>query len=80
MTSTTTPSGQSLYLEPNQTRSAPPTEFENRLGDAIEAAYAAGVHDLDGLVARLAADGPQHPDGNPWTATSFTELIAELGR
>ncbi len=80
MTSTSTRSGQPPYLEPNQTRSAPPTEFENRLGDAIEAAYAAGIDDLDGLVARLEAEGPARPDGNPWTADSFAELMAELGR
>ena len=68
------------YLEPHQTRTAPPTPFENRLGDAIEAAYAAGIHDLEGLVAHLATDGPARPDGAPWTSEGFRSLMAELGR
>lgn len=68
------------YLEPNQSRTEPPAEFENRLGDTIESAYAAGIHDLDGLVARLNEAGPAAPGGGPWTAPAFTELMAELGR
>ncbi len=68
------------YLEPNQSRSAPPTEFENQLGDTIESAYAAGVHELEGVVDRLNADGPPPPDGDIWTAERFRLLMVELGR
>ncbi len=81
MTTAPSPAGAEVpYLEPNQSRSAPPTEFENQLGDAIESAYAAGVHDLEGLVGRLNADGPPPPDNEQWTAARFTTLMAELGR
>lgn len=67
------------YLEPHQSRTGPPTAFENALGDAIEAAYAAGIHDLDALVAQLEADGPKPPDGGAWTTSQFSELMGELG-
>jgi hypothetical protein len=68
------------YLEPHQSRTGPPTEFEDRLGDAIEAAYAAGIHDLDGLVVHLDRSGPAAPGGGAWTIDGFTALMAELGR
>ena len=68
------------YLEPNQSRTGPPTDFENQLGDAIESAYAAGIHDLDGLVARLTESGPPPPDQTGWTVDGFRALMAELGR
>ena len=68
------------YLEPHQARTRPTTPFEDQLGDTIEAAYADGVHDLDGLVERLNADGPPCPDGPSWTADRFTTVLAELGR
>lgn len=68
------------YLEPSQTRDRPSTAFEDELGDAIETAYAAGTHDLDGLVAHLNSNGPANPEGTSWTADSFTALMAELGR
>lgn len=68
------------YLEPHQSRTAPSTEFEDRLGDAIEAAYAEGIHHLDGVLARLNSSGPPAPTGDSWTADNFTALMAELGR
>ncbi len=68
------------YLEPSQTRTEPTTPFEDDLGDSIETAYAAGTHDLGGLVAHLNANGPAHPDEPSWTAELFTAMMAELGR
>lgn len=76
---TGSPPGADRYLEPHQARTRPPTEFENALGDAIEAAYAAGIHDLDGLVDYLRASGPDPRDGGSWTVPRFTELMKELG-
>lgn len=67
------------YLEPHQSKLDEPTDFHHALGDTIEAAYADGVHDLDGLVARLNDSGPAF-DGGVWTAENFTALMAELGR
>lgn len=67
------------YLEPHQARTRPPTAFENALGDTIEAAYAAGIHDLDGLVARLTEAGPPPESGGMWTVEGFLDLMKELG-
>ena len=67
-------------LEPHQARRRPQTDFENLLGDAIEAAFAAGAWELDALVARLNADGIRMPDGRQWTEDSFKALMAELAK
>ena len=48
---------QQGYLNPHQTRDRDPTDYENLLGDALEKAFAAGVHDIDGICARLIAEG-----------------------
>src|SRR5690606_3105935 len=42
-------SGTELYYNPFQARRREPTDYENRLGDALEAAFADGVHDLPRL-------------------------------
>ena len=68
------------WLEPHQARRRAPTDYENMLGDAIEAAFAAGAWELDALVARLNADAVRMPDGREWTLESFKTLMAELGR
>ena len=36
---------QPAYLNPHQARDREPDDYQNLLGDAIERAYAAGVHD-----------------------------------
>ena len=69
----------SLYNETHQTRSAPPTAYESLLGDAIERAFAQGIHDLDGLVAYLNTTGPSGPNGQDLTGDSFSQEIARLG-
>ena len=38
---------QPAYLNPHQARDREPDDYQNLLGDAIERAYAAGIHDLD---------------------------------
>jgi len=68
------------YLEPHQARLRPPTPFEDLLGDAIERAYADGIHDLPGLVAYLNRTGPSAENGQPWTESSFAALMARLGQ
>ena len=67
-------------LEPHQARKRPPTDFENLLGDAIEAAFAAGAWELPALVARLNADGIRAADGREWTEASFKAAMAELAK
>jgi len=67
-----------LYNETHQNRSAAPTAYENLLGDAIERAFAASIHDLDGLVRYLNETGQAGPDGQPWTAESYQREMARL--
>lgn len=63
----------------NQHRQAEPTAYENLLGDAIERAFAAGIHDLEGIVRLLNDTGPSGPDGMPWTAAQLEAELARLG-
>ena len=70
---------QQLYNETHQTRSCEPTAHESLLGDAIERAYAQGIHDLDELVAALNRSGPPAPNGEPWTGATFQREMARLG-
>jgi hypothetical protein len=62
-----------------QTRAAAPSEYENRLADALVECFGAGIETLEALVARLNAMGVQSPDGAPWTAASFERELARLG-
>ena len=66
------------YLQPHQARRRAPTDYENMLGDAIEAAFAAGAWELDALVARLNADGIRTPDGREWTVDNFESIVKGL--
>ena len=54
-----------------QTRSAPPTDYENRLADLLEQVFASGLEELAPLVARLNELGSKAPDGATWTEASF---------
>jgi hypothetical protein len=67
-----------LYNETHQSRSLAPTAYENLLGDAIERAFAAGIHELDALVRYLNESGQAAPDGKPWTAQSYQQEMARL--
>ena len=67
------------YLNPHQARERLPTMFEDLLGDAIERAFAAGIHDLSGLIAQLNQTGPAAENGQPWTEASYCALMARLG-
>jgi hypothetical protein len=69
-----------LYLEPRQVATAPATAWEDELGDMLEASFAAGVHDLDGIVARLNASRVRSPSGAVWTAEIFQMVLRDLGR
>ncbi len=62
-----------------QTRAAPPTEFENRLGDALERVFDDGAETPAQVVARLNAMAFPDAEGRPWTEASFREAMARLG-
>jgi hypothetical protein len=66
------------YLDPHQARQRPPTPFEDLLGDAIERAFAQGIHDLPGLVKALNETGPSAENGKEWTESSYAALMARL--
>lgn len=62
-----------------QTRPALPTDYENALGDALEALFSDEVYALDAIVAGLNESGPAGPDGKPWTEASFQAVMKRLG-
>ena len=66
------------FLNPHQARQRTPTTYEDLLGDAIERAYGAGIHDLPGLVEALNASGLSSPTGAPWTEANYREAMAAL--
>jgi hypothetical protein len=66
------------YVNPRQAQRRAPTDYENRLGDALEAAFAAGAWELEALVARLNADGICTPDGREWTTANFESIVKSL--
>lgn len=62
-----------------QTRAAPPTSYENALGDALEQAFAGGATTLEEVVAALNAQDFRGADGSTWTAATFEAEMARLG-
>jgi hypothetical protein len=66
------------YLEPHQTRSRPPTAYENLLGDALERAFAGGAGDLQQVAAALNRSGPPRLDSLPWTPENLQAELARL--
>jgi len=66
------------YLNPHQARTRQPTSFEDLLGDSIERAFAAGIHDLPGLVGYLNRSGPTCPGGDAWTEEAYRATVKRL--
>lgn len=62
-----------------QTRAAPPSEYENQLGDALVACFGAGIEEVAPLVERLNELGVLAPGGARWTVESFEREMARLG-
>jgi hypothetical protein len=70
---------QERYFNPHQARQRTPTPYEDLLGDSLERAYAAGIHELPALVEHLNRTGPGCPvNGTVWTEQTFQEEIARL--
>ncbi|MSQ51760.1 MAG: hypothetical protein EXR28_07715 [Betaproteobacteria bacterium] len=67
------------YSEWRQSASRAPTDYENQLGDAIEAAFSDGAWELPALISRLNADCIRTPEGAAWTEDRFRAVIAALG-
>lgn len=70
---------QDRYLDPHQARQRPSTTYEDLLGDVIERAFGAGIHDLPSLVERLNDSGLASPGGQPWTEAIYRKEMALLG-
>lgn len=62
-----------------QNRAAPPTDYENALGDAFETLFERGAETLDEVVAGLNTIGLRTPDGHAWTVAVFEAEMARLG-
>lgn len=67
------------YLNPHQSRDREPDDYQNLLGDAIERSFAAGIHDLVGLVGRLNEAHVPSPNGQAWTPELFEKEMKRLG-
>ena len=61
-----------------QHRAEPPSEFENRLGDALVQIFANGVESLHDVVQELNRLVPDR-SGKPWTDESFQAEMRGLG-
>lgn len=68
-----------LYRQCWQVGSGAPSEYEARLADALEAAFSAGHHALDAVVAALNSSGVVPPAGGAWTAENLTAELRRLG-
>jgi len=62
-----------------QTRAAPPTNYENDLGDALVRAFESGAETLQEVIAKLNEQGVFSPDGSPWTEENFEREMKRLG-
>lgn len=62
-----------------QNRAAPPSDYENALGDALEAVFAAGAETAEQVVEGLNRNGFRRPDGQAWTVSLFETEMARLG-
>jgi hypothetical protein len=69
---------QQPYLEPHQARQRPATTYEDLLGDVIERAFGAGIHELSALVDRLNDSGLASPSGQIWTEENYRKEMALL--
>jgi hypothetical protein len=62
-----------------QNRAAAPTDYENALGDALEAVFEQGAQTAEQVAEGLNGIGFRTPDGDAWTAAVFEAEIARLG-
>ena len=67
------------YLEPHQTRTQEPTQWQQELANAIESVFVKGARELDEVAAGLNGTRVRPPNGSDWTPENFTALMRELG-
>lgn len=67
------------YLDPHQTRTHEPTQWQQELANAIESVFSKGARELDEVVAGLNGTRVRPPNGTDWTPENFTALMRELG-
>jgi hypothetical protein len=61
-----------------QHRAEAPSEFENRLGDALEQIFAKGIESLPQVIEELNKTTRDRA-GNPWTEQTFQAEMKRLG-
>ncbi len=69
-----------LELDPYQTRTRPPTSYEEAFADELEAIYGRGIHDLAGVVSALNDAGVRPAGGAEWTDEALQDELARLAR
>ena|SRR5258708_23627814 len=62
-----------------QTRPTVPSAYEDKLADALMAAFDDGAADLAGAVARLNAMRVRAADGSAWTEAALAAELKRLG-
>ena len=62
-----------------QTRATVPSAYEDKLADALMAAFDDGAADLAGVVARLNAMRVHTADGSAWTEAALAAELKRLG-
>jgi hypothetical protein len=63
----------------HQTRSNPPTEYENRLGDALMEIFSDDIEKLSEIVSKLNEKGIQTSNGAIWSEENFKMEMKRLG-
>jgi hypothetical protein len=63
----------------HQTRSSSPTEYENRMGEALMEIFDDDISQLSDIVAKLNELGVKSPDGELWTEDNFELEMRRLG-
>ena len=63
----------------HQTRATPPTDYENKLGQALEEIFSENITELIDVVRRLNEFGFQTHNGETWTEEKFRSEMRRLG-
>ncbi len=66
-------------LDPHQSRTREPTDWEMALASAMEGAFSKGAYELDALVAALNASRVRPREGGVWNPENLTATMRELG-